>query len=648
MSSLLQLKHEQSCSYNYDTLKSWKPNTNCCSWTGVTCDGHTGHVIGLDLSSSGLCGPIHPTSGLFHLCHLQSLTLFNNSFNGSIPSGFDQLSELTHLDLSWNPFRGQIRANSTLFLLPNLQTLNLSSNIFEGSIPYGFDRLSKLVHLDLHWNSFDGQIHANSSIFHLPNLQSLDLSGNNFEGSIPYGFDRLYKLTHLALSENYFVGQIPLEISRLTNLVSLDLSFNTGLKLEKPNLRTLIHNLSSLIELDLDWVNMSDYDKNYWYRSLSSMLPNLQRLSLSNCSLSGPMDASLSNLHFLSELNVGFNNLSFMSIQELLGRLPSLRVLILSSTGLHGELPDNFFSLQPDLQDLYLSYNNLLSGNLPEFPHVNSLRYLGVISTPLCRKLPKSINNLKLLEALSNPFLFEGPIPSSFANLTNLHSLDLSDNSLTGQIPPFANPTNFLLLNLSYNSLTGQIPSFANLIQLYELDLSYNNLTGQIDSFFKDGDSNIRHIVLRNNLLQGPIPTSACSGETNLEVLDLSYNKLSGVIPKCSGPLVIGNLSVLNLEQNNLHGPIPDAYTKGCKLQIFKVNGNQLQGKLPTSFENCKDMELLDVGNNQLSDTFPFWLQSLPQLRVLVLQANKFYGPIKQKYSKATADSHSPFPLLHM
>ncbi|XP_042511714.1 receptor-like protein 34 [Macadamia integrifolia] len=118
------------------------------------------------------------------------------------------------------------------------------------------------------------------------------------------------------------------------------------------------------------------------------------------------------------------------------------------------------------------------------------------------------------------------------------------------------------------------------------------------------------------------------------------------MISKCFGHL-IGNLSVLNLEQNNLNGPIPEAYTKRCKLQIFKVNGNQLQGKLPRSLENCKNMEVLDVGNNQLSGTFPFWLESLPQLRVLVLQSNKFYGPITQK-PKVVADSHSPFPMLHV
>ncbi|XP_043719527.1 probable LRR receptor-like serine/threonine-protein kinase At3g47570 [Telopea speciosissima] len=254
---------------------------------------------------------------------------------------------------------------------------------------------------------------------------------------------------------------------------------------------------------------MSGLDNDDWYRSLSSLLPNLQRLSLSNCSISRPMDASLTNLHSLSELDLGFNNLS-STLQDLLGKLPSLRVLWLYSTELY--------------------------------------------------------------------------------------------------------------------------------------DLSHNHFNDILD----DDDDDLSHNT--NYKLFGKIPTSSpCTAGTNLDVLDLSYNKLSGVIPaKCFGRL-IGNPSVVNLERNNLHGPIPDAYTRGgCKLQMFKLNGNRLQGKLPKSLANCTDMEELDVGNNQLSGTFPFWLQSLPQLRVLVLRSNKFYGPIIRQRSKVDDGSDHPFPMLHV
>ena len=39
-------------------------------------------------------------------------------------------------------------------------------------------------------------------------------------------------------------------------------------------------------------------------------------------------------------------------------------------------------------------------------------------------------------------------------------------------------------------------------------------------------------------------------------------------------------------------------------------------------------LEVLNLGNNMMIGTFPFWLESLPELQILILQANGFHGPI--------------------
>jgi hypothetical protein len=60
--------------FAYPKLKSWTlegESSDCCSWDGVSCDEDTGHVIGLDLSSSCLYGSINSNSSLFRLVHLQ-------------------------------------------------------------------------------------------------------------------------------------------------------------------------------------------------------------------------------------------------------------------------------------------------------------------------------------------------------------------------------------------------------------------------------------------------------------------------------------------------------------------------------------------------------------------------------------------------
>ena len=61
--TLLQLRQEfvQKRMYNgsYPKMKSWKADSDCCSWDGVTCDPENGHVVGLNLTNSWLNGHLN-------------------------------------------------------------------------------------------------------------------------------------------------------------------------------------------------------------------------------------------------------------------------------------------------------------------------------------------------------------------------------------------------------------------------------------------------------------------------------------------------------------------------------------------------------------------------------------------------------------
>ncbi|MBA0764661.1 hypothetical protein Gotri_013986 [Gossypium trilobum] len=199
------------------------------------------------------------------------------------------------------------------------------------------DALGYVVGVDLSNRSLSGSFH---SIFHRRHLQRLNLSGNNFNTTLlSYGFHKLQNLTHLNLSSSCFHGQIPVEISYLTRLVSLDLSnqdscysryyiildpyrgvrnyydplpyeLQQPLKLENPNFKTLIKNLRFLTELYLDGVNISTQSAK-WCETTSLVLSNLRVLSLSSCGLKGPLCSSLSRLSF-------FPNLSLIGTQSLI------------------------------------------------------------------------------------------------------------------------------------------------------------------------------------------------------------------------------------------------------------------------------------------------------------------------------------------
>ncbi|XP_058111848.1 receptor-like protein 35 [Magnolia sinica] len=615
--------------YGLSTLPSWNSNnTDCCSWERITCDGPTGHVISLDLSELRIIGRIDFES-LFHLRSLQRLNLAYNDFDGSpIPSGFDQLTSLTHLNLS---------------------------------------RLS-------------------------------------------------------------FYGQIPLEISRLTTLVSLDLSDNSywngssfeNLKLENPSIGAVVQNLSNLSELYLDRVHILLQGQ-----TLDLPLPNLRKLSLINCGLSGSIFYSLSQLHFLSELDLSGNSLSsavltfpgslhklilrgcvlsgsilsslsqlhFLSELDLSGNnlssavltFPgSLHKLILRDCGLHGKFPESVFQL-PNLQIIEISGNPLVAINLPEFPQNNTLQQLILSDTRFSGKLPAdSLSNLKFLTELdlSNCNL-SGSLPSSLLNLTKLQYLYLSSNKLSGPIPsPYGNELlNLKVISLENNLLNGTIPSsLLSLPSLQMLVLGGNQLSGQLGEFHNASSSQLEYILLGNNNFSGDVELGlfqnlkklyrldlsdnnlsvqygsgnstfvsipqfealllrSCNISTfpnflrnqeQLRELDLSYNKISGEIPKWIW------------EGNAFNGTLLQIFKEGCNIRTLDLSENQLEGQVPRSFANCKMLEVLNLGNNQIHDTFPLWLGALSQLRVLVLRSNQFHGTVGHPLT------NHHFPLLQI
>ncbi|PRQ23621.1 putative leucine-rich repeat-containing, plant-type, leucine-rich repeat domain, L [Rosa chinensis] len=125
----------------YPKISSWKStgeqNISCCSWDGVEGDEKTGHVIGLDLSSSCLYGSFSSNNTLFGLVHLQSLNLTDNDFNYSqIPTNIRNFSRLRYLNLSHAYFSG--RVPSQVSQLTKLSSLDLSS-----TYEMGLDQKSK-------------------------------------------------------------------------------------------------------------------------------------------------------------------------------------------------------------------------------------------------------------------------------------------------------------------------------------------------------------------------------------------------------------------------------------------------------------------------------------------------------------------------
>ena len=99
-----------------------------------------------------------------------------------MPPEFQHLTNLVALIIPDMKVTGRIL--DSLKDMSKLETLSLSNNNFTGSIPDTFsDDHPHLVTIDLHTNSLTGQIPL--SFNRLKNLSSLLLSENNLEGPIP-------------------------------------------------------------------------------------------------------------------------------------------------------------------------------------------------------------------------------------------------------------------------------------------------------------------------------------------------------------------------------------------------------------------------------------------------------------------------------
>uniref|UniRef100_A0A2N9GYY2 Leucine-rich repeat-containing N-terminal plant-type domain-containing protein n=1 Tax=Fagus sylvatica TaxID=28930 RepID=A0A2N9GYY2_FAGSY len=202
--------------FAYPKVNSWTlegESSDCCSWDGVSCDEDTGHVIGLDLSSSCLYGSINSNSSLFRLVHLQSLNLAHNHFNYSqIPSQVGPFISKNVECMEEFPI--------DIFMLPNLRVLNVNYN----------EDLTVSWHDFQYWSSSLEEIRPRSHQF-LRKVQeffrAIDISSNMFVGEIPESIGDLLKGLHmLNLSNNILTGYIPPSLGNLMTLESLDLSQN--------------------------------------------------------------------------------------------------------------------------------------------------------------------------------------------------------------------------------------------------------------------------------------------------------------------------------------------------------------------------------------------------------------------------------------
>ncbi|KAL3675312.1 hypothetical protein R1sor_025260 [Riccia sorocarpa] len=224
---------------------------------------------------------------------------------------------------------------------------------------------------------------------------------------------------------------------------------------------------------------------------------------------------------------------------------------------------------------------------------------------------------------------FTGLLPDTVANCPAISVLQVNGNSLSGNIPKsLSNLTSLSVLELSSNQFVGQIPhipSVGGVCSLEILDLSNNRFEGTIPDFMTECYSIFR-LNLSANLLTGSVP-SWISNLRNLSQLSLSHNRLAGGFP---GKLFdLPKLGELRLDHNLLNGTLPDRFNEFRLLDRLDLSSNFLSGHIPRSLGSCESLIDLSLSNNKFTGSIPEQLGKLSGFQLtLDLSHNLLQGSI--------------------
>jgi len=281
----------------------------------------------------------------------------------------------------------------------------------------------------------------------------------------------------------------------------------------------------------------------------------------------------------------------------------------LDSMNLTGSIPDLDL---PHLTHLHLFSNNL-SGNIPNFNNLTTLKELHLISNQLEGSIPNLENQVNLTHLRLGDNRLTGEIPN-LDHMTNLRVIRVGANQISGSMPNFSNNPKLVWIDVSSNIMSGTIANF-NLPNLVEVDFAFNNFSGPVPSFEFTA---MRKINLGSNQFTGPIPDF--SGLTDIYSIRMYSNKLTGPIPNFNLP----ELTELLLFGNQLRDSIPD-FNHLTKLETLYLQSNQLIGTIPNF--NLPVLRILRVQGNDLTGTIPDFAD-MPELSWLDLSSNKLVGPI--------------------
>ncbi|KAK6119098.1 hypothetical protein DH2020_047141 [Rehmannia glutinosa] len=248
-------------------------------------------------------------------------------------------------------------------------------------------------------------------------------------------------------------------------------------------------------------------------------LSELQTLDLSyNKDMIGPLPAAIGDVRKLSSLilvGCGFSG----PVPPSIGSLQRLRYLSLNSNNFIGEIPPSIGNLANlywlDLADNRLSGTIPVSnGSSPGLDMLVNTKHFHFGKNQLSGEIPPRLfnSNLTLIHLLLENNQLTGSIPSTVGLVRTLEVVRLDRNSLSGSVPQSLNNlTTVQELFLANNKLTGPLPNLTGMNLLNYVDMSNNSFDAtDIPPWFSSLQS-LTSLIMENTQIQGQLPVSLFS-----------------------------------------------------------------------------------------------------------------------------------------
>ncbi|KAK6119066.1 hypothetical protein DH2020_047184 [Rehmannia glutinosa] len=263
-----------------------------------------------------------------------------------------------------------------------------------------------------------------------PNWAGADPCGDGWDG-IKCINNRVVTITLASINLS---GQLSSDIAKLSELQTLDLSYNKDMIGPLPAAIGDVRKLASLILVGCGFSGPIP-------PSIGS-LQRLRYLSLNSNNFIGEIPPSIGNLANLYWLDLADNRLSG-TIPVSNGSSPGLDMLVntkhfhFGKNQLSGEIPPRLFNSNLTLIHLLLE-NNQLTGRIPSTVGlVRTLEVVRLDRNSLSGSVPQSLNNLTTVQELdmSNNSFDATDIPPWFSSLQSLTSLIMENTQIQGQLP---------------------------------------------------------------------------------------------------------------------------------------------------------------------------------------------------------------------